>query len=110
MVTDMITLKLERVFLKNLDFLIKKEERINLLKYLIISKMKLMQIELEMITKNSKKLEDFEILLLKISNLSHKITLLEHNLNEKDFKKIRISSFSPLPDLPPHDGRLSGNN
>ena len=73
---------------KKINSLRNKEERINLLRYLIISKIKLMQIELEMLTKNSKKVEDFEILLLKISNLSHKITLLEHNLNEKDFKKI----------------------
>lgn len=73
---------------KKINSLRNKEERINLLRYLIISKIKLMQIELEMLTKNSKKVEDLEILLLKISNLSHKITLLEHNLNEKDFKKI----------------------
>jgi len=73
---------------KKINSLRNNEERINLLKYLIISKIKLMQIELEMLTQNSKKVEDFEILLLKISNLSHKITLLEHNLNEKDFKKI----------------------
>jgi hypothetical protein len=67
-----------------------KEERMKLLKFLIISKIKLMQLELELLLKNSKEIEDFEVLLLKTSNLSYKIKLLEHNLNEKDFKKIII--------------------
>jgi len=75
---------------KKIKSLKNEEEKINLLKYLIISKIKLMQIELEILLKNSKKSADFEILLLKISNISHKITLLEHNLNEKDFKKIEL--------------------
>lgn len=86
-------LKISKRFLdkkhhKKINSLKDKKERINLLRYLIISKIKLMQIELEIIIKNSKNIEDLEILLLKISNLSHKITLLEHNLNEKDFKKM----------------------
>jgi len=67
-----------------------KQEKINLIKYLIISKMKLMHLELELLLKNSKEIEDFEVLLLKTSNINHKIRLLEHNLNQKDFKKILL--------------------
>jgi hypothetical protein len=64
------------------------EEKINLLKYMIISKMKLMHLELEMLLQDAKQIEDIDILLLKSSVIPHKIKLLEHNLNEKDFKKI----------------------
>jgi hypothetical protein len=73
---------------KKLHHLKDKEEKINLLKYLIISKVKLMYMELEMFLKNSKQVKEYELLLLKASNIPHKIKLLEHNLNQKDFKKI----------------------
>jgi hypothetical protein len=73
---------------KKINSLKEDHEKVELLKYLIISKMKLMQLELEILLRTSKDIENAEILLLKTLNLPHKITLLEHNLNEKDFKKI----------------------
>ncbi len=68
-----------------------KEEKINLLKYLLISQIKLLYLELELLLNNSslkEKKEDFEILLIKSSTIPSKISILEVDFNEKDFKKI----------------------
>jgi hypothetical protein len=64
------------------------DEKKETLKFLILSELKMKHLELEVLLKQSKDHEDFHFLILKSSLIPPKITFLQENFEEKDFKKI----------------------
>ena len=64
------------------------QEKKDALKFLILSGIKLRHMELDELLNESKDQEEFKLLLLKAATIPPKITLLQQNFQEKDFKKI----------------------
>jgi len=66
------------------------QDKKDALVFLILSGIKLRHLEVEELLRESKDHEDFNLLSLKSSLIPSKITFLQENFEEKDFKKIVI--------------------
>lgn len=86
-------IKISKIMLSKEDYkkihsLKELDDKKQALKFLILSGIKIRHMELEELLNESKDHEDFKFLLLQSSIIPPKITLLQENFEEKDFKKI----------------------
>jgi len=81
---------IEKKHQKKINSLCCLDEKKDALKFMLLSHIKLKHLELEEFLRESKDHEDFEIIFLKSSLIPSKITLLQENFQEKDFKKILV--------------------
>ena len=79
---------IEKEHHKKINSLCCIDEKKDAIKFLLVSHVKLRHLELQDLLEESKNHEDFHFLNLKFSLIPHKIMLLQHDFQEKDFKKI----------------------